>query len=76
MARKLSSRPKGTTRIGFVNSNGQEVMRRREKRGTDYLQYVYVLKCKHCGNEYTVNGQDIQGRRCPHCQDGRPGLPY
>ena len=76
MARKLSSRPKGTTRIGFVNPDGQEVMRRMEKRRTDYPQYKYVLKCQHCGNEYAVNGPDVYVRKCPRCQSGRPGIPY
>ena len=75
MARKFGSQIKGTTRIGFVNRNGQELVRRTEKQGTDYPQYVYVLKCQHCGNEYGATGQGVQGRRCPRCQDGRPGAP-
>ncbi len=34
------------------------------------------IRCKHCGHEYGANGGDIFERKCPKCQDGRPGLPY
>lgn len=61
---------------GFMNGNGQQVVRRTDRPGTDHLQVVYVLRCTACGHIYGANGSDIHLRRCPECQDGRPGLPY
>jgi hypothetical protein len=63
-----------TTRIGFVNPNDQEVIRPTRKPGTDHGQYVYVLRCRGCGNEYGANGSDIWLRRCPAHDGGAPGL--
>jgi hypothetical protein len=57
---------KGTTRIGYVNRNGQQVVRRTDLAGTDHGQSVYVLKCNACGREHGANGSDIFQRRCPH----------
>ena len=42
--------------------------------GNDHLQYIYVLRCERCGNEYGSNGSDIFQRKCPSCQGGMPGL--
>ena len=67
---------KGTTRNGYENPKGQTVIRKTRKQGTDYLQYVYVLRCSHCRAEYGANGSDIHDRNCPTCQGGAPGLPY
>jgi hypothetical protein len=67
---------KGTTKIGFVNDNGQVVVRNTGLRGTDHLQYVYQLACSHCGENYGANGSDIHDRLCPHCQKGKPGLQF
>jgi hypothetical protein len=66
---------KGTTTPGFVNPHGQEVLRRTDLPGNDYLQYTYVMRCGECSAEYGANGSDIHLRRCPTCQGGRPGLP-
>jgi hypothetical protein len=66
---------KGTTQLGFVNPNGQTVIRRTDIPGTDHLQYTYVMRCTHCNHQYGVNGSDTHHRRCPNCQDGAPGLP-
>lgn len=71
--RLCMSSEKGTTVLGFVNPHGQEVIRHTGKVGTDHGQYVYELKCKHCGHRYGANGSDIHERKCPACQDGRPG---
>ena len=68
--------PKGTTEPGFVNRHGQCVIRSTGERGTDHLQYVYVLECTKCGYQYGANGSDIHLRRCPRCGGGRPGLDY
>jgi hypothetical protein len=66
----------GTTSVGYVNRNGQTVVRATKQPGNDHLQYVYVLRCGPCGHEYGANGSDIFQRRCPVCQGGAPGLPY
>ena len=65
-----------TTVPGYRNRHGQVVVRPTGLAGSDHLQRVYVLKCEHCSTEYGANGSDIWERRCPNCQDGRPGLPY
>jgi hypothetical protein len=67
---------KGTTEIGFVNPNGQRVIRATGLRGTDHLQKIYVLHCGGCAAEYGANGADIHARKCPSCQGGMPGLKY
>ena len=66
---------KGTTEIGYVNRNQQEVIRPTGKHGTDHGQYVYVLRCRTCRHEYGANGSDIFLRRCPNHDRGAPGLP-
>jgi len=63
-----------TTDVGYENRNGQVVMRPTGLQGTDHLQYIYVLRCAKCGEEYGANGSDIHDRKCPNCQGGRPGL--
>ena len=69
-------RDRGTTRIGFVNRNGQVNVRATDLPGNDHLQKIYVLRCAHCGHEYGANGSDIFQRKCPHCQGGAAGLSY
>ena len=68
--------PKGTTKVGFVNRNGQVVIRNTGKPGTDHGQKIYQLGCSLCGNVYGANGADIWARKCPKpsCQDGKPGF--
>ena len=74
----LQNEPGATTRKGFINPNGQVVLRATGLPGTDHLQRIYVLLCTQpgCGHEYGANGSDIHGRRCPACQGGAPGLAY
>ncbi len=64
-----------TTRPGYVNKNGQTVLRRTDIPGNDHLQVVHVLQCGKCESEYGANGSDIWQRRCPKCGGGKPGLP-
>jgi hypothetical protein len=64
-----------TTTPGYVNRNGQRVVRATELPGTDHNQRVYVLQCGNCGTEYGANGSDIFQRLCPACQGGSPGCP-
>ena len=64
----------GTTQIDFVNRNGQRVIRKSSLPGNDQ-QYVYVLRCGHCGNEYGANGSDVWQKLCPICQEGKTDVP-
>ena len=66
----------GATRPGYINCNGQVVVRNTHKPGADRGQTVYQLACSLCGRVYGANGSDIFERKCPACQKGRPGLPY
>ena len=66
----------GTTRLGYVNRNGQTNIRATDLPGNDHLQRIYVLSCGRCGHEYGANGSDIFQRKRPHCQGGAPGLRY
>jgi hypothetical protein len=43
---------KGTTEMGHTNRNGQKVLRHTDLEGNDHNQYVYVLRCNRCGQEY------------------------
>jgi hypothetical protein len=63
-----------TTQPGYVNRNDQIVVRDTNRPGNDHLQYVYILACQRCQNEYGANGSDIWLRKCPACQNGAPGL--
>jgi len=73
---KLQSRANGySVQPGFSNTNDQTVVRATGLPGTDYGQSVYLLRCKHCDEEYGANGSDAWQRKCPECQGGKPGLP-
>ena len=63
-----------TTRIGYTNRNNQINLGHRGRSGTDHCQLAYKLQCNDCGHEYGANGADIFQRKCPNCQDGRPGI--
>lgn len=65
-----------TTRPGYVNPNGQVVIRDTGLPGTDHGQTIYQLGCNPCGHVYGANGSDIFERKCPKCQKGKTGLPY
>lgn len=70
---KASKNP--TTSIGYVNRNGQVVVRNTGSPGTDHGQSIYQLGCSLCGNVYGANGTDIHLRKCPNCSEGAAGLP-
>lgn len=72
--RKGPKKGKGTTEPGYENRNGQVVVRRTNNRGTDHLQFVYILRCKHCGHAYGANGTDIHSRKCAAHQGGKSGF--
>lgn len=65
---------KGTTTPGYENRNRQVVVRNTGKRGNDFGQNVYEMRCKDCGHRYGANGSDIWQRKCPKCQEGAAGL--
>jgi hypothetical protein len=62
-----------SVQIGYVNRNGQMVIRATVLPGIDDGQYIYVRRCVH---EYGSNRSDNFQRKCPKCQGGRPGLDY
>lgn len=75
-AAALAATDRATT-PGFVNRNGQEVMRAVDVSGTERLQRerLYELRCRVCARRYGSHGSDNFDRKCPDCQDGAPGLP-
>lgn len=64
------------TKVGFMNRNGQVVIRNTGKPGTDHGQFIYQLACSECGHVYGANGSDIFERKCPKHQQGAPGLEF
>jgi hypothetical protein len=66
--------PTPTTTPGFVNRNGQVVIRNTALPGTDHMQSVYQLGCSTCGHVYGANGSDIHLRLCPSCQGSVAGF--
>lgn len=66
---------KGTTRVGYINRNGQKNLGHIDppRAGTDHYQNVYILQCTKCEHVYGSNGFDIFQRKCPSCQGGRKG---
>ena len=65
-----------TTKAGYVNKNGQEVLQATDLPGNDHNQVVYVLRCGSCGHRYGANGSDIWQRKCPTCGGGAAGLAF
>ena len=67
---------KGTTGIGFINKNRQQVIGATNLSGNDHNQRVYILQCLKDKYKYGANGSDIWQRKCPKHQGGKPGLKY
>jgi len=63
------------TAPGYRNEEGQVVVARTERTGSDPAQRVFLMRCSVCGHEYGTHGADIPHRCCPSCQEGAPGLP-
>jgi len=74
MGKDVSVKAKPSASIGYVNRNGQVVVRNTMLPGTDKNQYVYQLACSQCGFVCGANDSDIRERKCPKCQGGEPGL--
>ena len=75
-----------STTPGYLNPQGQRVIRRVRPSDIFKGQYIYELRCERsksdgtlCGHHYGANGCDIlgagagNGRSCPECQGGKPG---
>jgi hypothetical protein len=71
-----ANQPGYTTKVGFVNSNLQVVIRNTGLPGTDHGQQIYQLGCSICGCVYGANGADIHDRKCPKCGRGAEGSKY
>jgi hypothetical protein len=76
VGKTMPSRKGATTRTGYVNKNGQVVVRNTRLPGTDHLQWVYQLGCSQCGYIYGANGSDIFQRKCPVCQGGATATSF
>lgn len=63
------------TAPGYRNEEGQIVVARTIRTdGDEPSQRVFAMRCSVCDHEYGTYGVEIPHRRCPHCQDGPPGL--
>jgi hypothetical protein len=67
-------KPKGTTKVGYVNPHRQVVIRNTGAPGSDHNAKTYQIGCSRCGHVYGANGTDIFERKCPNCGQGKPGL--
>jgi len=74
MGKSTKAAANPTTCTGYVNRNGQVIIRNTRLPGTDNNQYVYQLGCSVCGAVYGANGSDIHERKCPNCGGGNAGL--
>lgn len=59
---------------GDKNDNQQELIEQTRMRSISRGdQYIWILHCLNCGNDYGANGCDFHIRRCPKCQGGTDG---
>jgi len=65
-----------TTRSGYLNRNGQEVIQRPHLPGDDHNQKVYVLHCRQCTTGYGANDSDFLQPRCRNAVEGARGGPH
>ena len=56
-----------STKINFVNRNGQRVIGVTQLPGNDIHTRVYILRCCDCLNEYATNGAEVWEKNCPAC---------
>jgi hypothetical protein len=66
---------KWTTPGIVTEPHRQKVIRNTGRRGSHPFAFVYELECLGCGGAYGANSCDILLRRCPYCQNGKPGEP-
>jgi hypothetical protein len=65
-----------TVKIGYTNRNEQRCCGTLGVPGTDGNAYAYKLECTLCGFVYGANSGDVHERKCPNCQDGKPGIRF
>ncbi|MEN8136635.1 MAG: hypothetical protein ABFS18_14045 [Thermodesulfobacteriota bacterium] len=65
-----------TTQIGYINRKNQKNHGHMNLQGNDHGALAYKLECLLCGHIYGANGTDIFQRKCPACQNGKPGIPF
>jgi hypothetical protein len=71
---RLRSGTGKTTQKGYINRNNQKNLGTCGHSGTDHNALVYNLECLDCGHAYGANGTDVFQRKCPECQNGKPGI--
>jgi len=62
------------TNPGAINRNGQRVVEFLRKDPQNKLNQIYKVACTLCAHRYGAYSSDLWQRRCPECQEGRPGL--
>lgn len=73
MVQKKQKRKKKLV-IGAVNRNGQHLLQDLNRASATHPSAkIYRLRCLFCGHNYGANGCDVHIRKCPECQEGRPG---
>lgn len=72
--KELVSGKTKTTQIGYGNKNNQTVNGTDGTEDSDSGQLVYHLACGECGFEYRTLAKEIQHRKCPECQGGKPSI--
>jgi hypothetical protein len=60
--------------VGYRNDEGQEVVEKTTRTGSEPEQRVFVMQCSVCGHRYGTYGPEIPHRLCPNCQDGPLGF--
>ncbi|MCJ8295134.1 MAG: DUF1353 domain-containing protein [Colwellia sp.] len=65
-----------TTQIGYENSNKQKVLGSRNLDATDKQQVIYKMACGECSEVYGAKTSEIQRRKCPVCQEGKPSVDW
>lgn len=61
---------------GDTNKNKQFYMRDTGQEGTDNMQYVIVVRCLKCKQEYGTNGTNFFQCKCPHCMGGKSSISF
>jgi hypothetical protein len=64
------------TQIGYINRNKQRCEGTGGIAGTDRNAYAYKMVCLLCKHVYGSNGTDVFQRKCPKCQNGKPGIRF
>ena len=68
--------------VGELNQRGQQLLGKALELSPQYHPrrddlpkvYIWEMRCVHCGHVYGANNCDARRRKCPKCQQGRPGV--